>query len=125
MSKIKINSSISGKETEEYKISTNGIKNDNIITYKDDNSLVNIVLSENTISIKRENDEMHQTLKFEKNKENKTNYFIKELNMDIILKTKTNDLLITKDSIRIEYELYMNEEYSDVFTYFLEWSDLK
>lgn len=125
MSKIKINSSISGKESLEYKTSTNGIKNDNMITYKDYNSLVNIVLFESIVSIKRENDEMIQTLKFERNKENKTNYFIKELNMDITLKTKTKDLIITKNSINIKYELYMNEEYSDTFTYFLEWSDLK
>lgn len=124
MSKIKINSKIFGKESEEYKISVNGIKKDNIITYKDDNALVNIELSDAAISIKRENNEMTQTLKFEEKKENKTNYFIKEFNMDITLITKTKKLLIEKNSIKIEYELYMNEEYSDTFTYTLEWSDL-
>lgn len=124
MSKIKINSVVLGKETAKYEISTNGIKKDNIITYKDDSSLVNITVQDDTVSIKRENNEMIQNLKFEKYKQNLTNYYIKDLKMDVILKTITKNLKISNNNIRIEYDLFMNDEFSDTFTFALEWSDL-
>ena len=124
MSKIKINSIVFGKETTKYEISTNGIKKDSIITYKDDNSLVNITILDDIVSIKRENNEMIQNLKFEKGKQHSTNYYIKDLNMDIILKTNTNDLITSNNNIRVEYDLFMNDEFSDTFTFTLEWSDL-
>lgn len=124
MSKIKINSIVFGKETTKYEISTNGIKKDSIITYKDDNSLVSITILDDIVSIKRENNDMIQNLKFEKDKQHLTNYYIKDLNMDIIIKTNTNDLIISNNNIRVEYDLFMNDEFSDTFTFALEWSDL-
>lgn len=124
MSKIKINSIVFGKETTKYEISTNGIKKDSIITYKDDNSLVSITILDGIVSIKRENNDMIQNLKFEKDKQHLTNYYIKDLNMDIILKTNTNHLIISNNNIRVEYDLFMNDEFSDTFTFALEWSDL-
>ena len=124
MSKIKINSIVFGKETTKYEISTNGIKKDSIITYKDDNSLVSITILDDIVSIKRENNDMIQNLKFEKDKQHLTNYYIKDLNMDIILKTNTNHLIISNNNIRVEYDLFMNDEFSDTFTFALEWSDL-
>ena len=124
MSKIKINSIVFGKETTKYEISTNGIKKDSIITYKDDNSLVSITILDDIVSIKRENNDMIQNLKFEKDKQHLTNYYIKDLNMDIIIKTNTNNLIISNNNIRVEYDLFMNDEFSDTFTFALEWSDL-
>lgn len=124
MAKVIIKYKISSKNEKELKGEVNGIKNNNIITYKDDDSLVNILLEKNVISIKRENEKMHLTLKFEENKSNITNYYIKDLGFNFDVDARTKKLLIEENKISVSYELYINDEYSDTFNYTLEWSDL-
>ena len=65
------------------------------------------------------------TLEFEENKTLTTKYLIKELGISIKVETKTKRLLINNNSFEIEYELFMNGEFSDTFNYNLEWSELK
>ena len=124
MAKVIIKYKISSKNEKEIKGQVTGIKNNNIITYKDTDSIVNILLEKDWISIKRENDKMHLTLKLEDNKSNITNYFIKDLKFNFDVKAVTKRLEIKENTLNATYELYINEEYSDTFNYTLEWSDL-
>ena len=124
MAKVIIKYKISSKNEKELKGEVTGIKNNNIITYKDTDSIVNILLEKDWISIKRENDKMHLTLKLEDNKSNITNYFIKDLKFNFDVKAVTKRLEIKENTLNATYELYINEEYSDTFNYTLEWSDL-
>ena len=124
MAKIIIKYKISSTNEKELKGEVTGIKNNNIITYKDTDSIVNILLENNAISIKRENDKMHLTLKLEKNKSNITNYYIKDLGFNFDVKAVTEKLEVKDNKLSVIYELYINDEYSDTFNYTLEWSDL-
>ena len=124
MAKVIIKYKISSKNEKELKGQVTGIKNNNIITYKDTDSIVNILLEKNMISIKRENDKMHLALKLEKNKSNITNYYIKDLGFNFDVKAETKKLEVKENKLNVIYELYINDEYSDTFNYTLEWSDL-
>lgn len=124
MAKVIIKYKISSKNEKEIKGQVTGIKNNNIITYKDTDCIVNILLEKDMISIKRENDKMHLTLKLEEDKSNITNYFIKDLGFNFDVKSVTKNLEIKENRLDVKYELYINDEYSDTFNYTLEWSDL-
>ena len=63
-------------------------------------------------------------LEFEKNKSIITKYVIKDMGIEVKLESKTKELIINDNNIIIEYDLYMNGEFSDRFKYELEWSDL-
>lgn len=121
MSKIIINSKIisnDGKEIIKDKIC---ILKDNRICYN--NNSVNVVVSieENDIYIERNCDEYHVILRFNEGKEMTSSYFIKNLSIDIDVKTITKKLEINNNTLKIKYDLYMNNEFSDSFEYELEW----
>lgn len=63
-------------------------------------------------------------LEFEKNKSIITKYVIKDMGIELKLESITKELVINDNNIIIEYDLYMNGEFSDRFKYELEWSDL-
>lgn len=124
MSKIIINSRISSNDDEETLNSVKAIKKDNKITYNVNDVKVGIIICSNKVFLERENKDMKLNLEFEKDKVLKTNYVIKDLGIKIKVETKTKELIIMNNSIKIKYELFMNGEFSDYFTYELEWSDL-
>ncbi len=125
MSKIIINSNVFSKKEEERLTSVLAILKDGKINYRNDGVNVIITLLKDKIILVRENDSMVLTLEFEENKTLTTKYLIKELGISIKVETKTKRLLINNNSFEIEYELFMNGEFSDTFNYNLEWSELK
>lgn len=124
MAKVIIKYKISSKKENVIKDKTKGIKKDNIITYKEDETIVSILLEKGIISIERENDKMHLNLKFEENKSYVTDYLIKDLGFNFKVDTRTKKLMISENKISVLYELYINGEYSDSFNFNLEWRDL-
>ncbi len=124
MSKIIISYCIKSSEQNETIKDIKGIKNDNTIIYNQDNIIVKIRVDNNKVFINRENDNLKISLEFEKNKFLMTKYFIKNLNLELNLKTETKNLIIKDNCVLIEYDLYMNDEFSDSFMYNLEWRDL-
>lgn len=124
MSKIMINSILSSDNEKEVLVSTYGIKNENLITYKDNNVFVNILLSDDSVFIKRKCDEYIFELTFKENSRSFGSYFIKNINSSLELFSKTKKLLIENNKIYINYELYINNCFSDNFVFIIEWSDL-
>ncbi len=124
MSKIIINSCVFSKNEEERLTNVKAILKDGKINYKNDGVSVSITLLKDMIILTRENDDMRLNLEFEENKTLATKYVIKELGIEIKVETKTKKLFINNNSFEIEYELFMNGEFSDNFTYSVEWSDL-
>lgn len=121
MSKITLSYKIFSSSSNEEKENIRAIKNDNIITYKLDGIKVNITILNNKIIIKRESNDMELNLEFQNNKSIITSYHMKDLNINIKVETKTKKLVINQNSVLINYDLYMNDEFSDNFQYELEW----
>ena len=123
MSKIIINSNVFSKNEEERLTSVLAILKDGKINYKNGINVC-ITLLKDKIILVRENDDMKLTLEFENNKTLTTKYIIKQLGIEVRVETKTKRLIINNNGFEIEYELFMNGEFSDSFNYDLEWRDL-
>lgn len=123
MSKISIYSKIYGVDSDEHITNSQGIKNNNTITFNDNGTLIKVIINDNMVNIERENKEMKLSLEFIEGKEILTDYIIKELNVTMNVKTVTKKLLMCKNNLYIEYDLYINNEHSDNFVYYLEWSE--
>lgn len=124
MSKIMINGNVFSSNDKEYIKDIKAIKKDNTITYSKDGIKVKIQLLDNKVLLERENDNMKLNLEFEENKKLVSKYVIKDLSLNIKIETKTNRLIIDKNMIKAQYDLFMNGEFSDNFIFELEWSEL-
>lgn len=124
MSKIIVNHNIKSTSSLEVVKDKKGILKDNIITYNHNGVMIKLKLLENKIFFERENKDVKIYLEFEKNKSIITKYVIKDMGIEIKLESKTKKLIINDNKIMVEYDLFMNGEFSDSFKYEVEWSDL-
>ena len=124
MSKIIVNHNIkSTLENEEIK-NKKGILKDNTITYNYAGIMISVKIFKNKVFLERENEDVKICLEFEENKSIVTKYVIKDMKIEIKLESKTKKLIINDHNIEVEYDLFMNGEFSDSFKYEVEWSDL-
>lgn len=124
MSKIIVNHNIkSTLENEEIK-NKKGILKDNTITYNYARIMISVKIFKNKVFLERENEDVKICLEFEENKSIVTKYVIKDMKLEIKLESKTKKLIINDHNIEVEYDLFMNGEFSDSFKYEVEWSDL-
>lgn len=106
MSKINIESILENKNTKEIlKYNIKGIKNNNKINYIEDNIKVNIML-DNNIIIKRIDDEKEIILEFVLNKN--TNCLYNIYDKQFKLNIYTNKLVIKDNYIEIDYNIEEN-----------------
>ena len=117
MSKIIINHNIKSTSSLEVVKDKKGILKDNIITYNHDGAMIKLKLLENKIFFERENKDVKIYLEFEKNKSIITKYIIKDMGIEIKLESKTKNIIINDNNLMIEYDLFMNGEFSDSFKY--------
>ncbi len=112
-----INFSIQNNDEKIVKKNINTKYKNNELSFKYDNESIKITIKKDNIIMYKENNESILTFNFIKNKETESKYFIKSLNFYIDTKIKTNKLEIKKDRLYIEYELYLQDEYSGKFIY--------
>lgn len=124
MSKVIINHNIKSTKENDVLKEKKGILKDNTITYNHKGVIIKITFLNNKVFFERENKDMKIYLEFEKNKSIITKYVIKDLGIELKLESITKELVINDNNIIIEYDLYMNGEFSDRFKYELEWRDL-
>ena len=124
MSKIIINERINSSNGEENINNKKAILKDNKISYDRNGFIMNIIYEDEKIFITRENNDVKIDLEFKKDQSLITKYHIKDINTIIKLETITKELSILDNRIYINYDLYMNEEFSDSFEFELEWRDL-
>ena len=89
----------------------------NELLFNYDNESIKISINKNNIIMQKENNESLLTFNFIESKKTDCKYFIKELNFYIDTKVLTNKLLIEENKIYIEYELWLQDEYSGKFIY--------
>ena len=94
-----------------------GDKKNKVLSFKYDNESIKIDINEDNIVMHKDNSESILSFNFVKNKKTDCEYFIKELNFHIDTKVLTNEILIKDDQIYIEYELWLQDEYTGKFIY--------
>ena len=115
--KINIKTTLkNNEETHTYK--GKAIKNKNIITYKDENTLTKIKIDD-IIRVERKN-EYKIILNLKKGIKLEGNYITKY--GSIKLETLTKEIIKKENSLKIIYDLLINNEYIDTFTYYCEYS---
>ena len=121
MSKIIVNAKVTSESETEIINNKNAILKDNKICYNNDSVNVVISIEKDNIYIERNCKDYNLVLKFKEKEEMISSYFIKELGINISVKTTTKKLMIDNNAFKIKYDLYMNNEFSDSFEYELEW----
>lgn len=104
---IKLHIMLKGEENLDF--ITDGIKNNNKITYKENDVLVCINVLKNKIKMNRKCNEYEIDLLFEKSKDTISTYSVFGGLKKFDLVTKTKKLLITDDKIIVDYNLEGND----------------
>ena len=124
MSKIKIYSKISSKTNEDEIYDGIAIRKDNNIFYNKNKCNISVLIEDKKVILKRENNEIKLNMTFELNKKVGGEYFLKEYSSYLTITTMTKKLNITNNSLEIEYDLYIDNEFSDTFFYIMKRSDI-
>lgn len=125
MSKVLLSHTIKSKENMEDKKDIKGYIKDNVLTYKyDDNKIVLDLSNNDCISFKKEDKDSILNITFDINTFKKSEYIFTDINKKLIIKCITKNIIKKEKYLYIEYDLYISGEYSDSFTYELEWRDL-
>ena len=102
----KINCCINLKENNKLVIDNKkvtGIKNENKITYLDDNMTVTILIDDNTITMKRISDDYNLTLSFAEKTNTRGKYFLNNSNLWLPLDIFTDKILVSEKTVKIIY----------------------
>ena len=94
-------------------IDTTGILSDNTITYQSDNIKTKIIINKDTLTMIREDDKMKHIMLFNKNKKEKSEYFIKEMNYSLEFNIITKEIQIDKKRIHILYNIIETNNLSE------------
>lgn len=124
MSKIKIYSKISSKTNEDEIYDGIAIRKDNNIFYNKNKCNISVLIENKKVILKRENNEIKLNMTFELNKQGGGEYFLKEYSSYLTITTLTKKLEIKDNLLEIEYDLYIDNEFSDTFFYIMKWSDI-
>lgn len=115
MNKVNINFKIKNNEEEIIIKDISGDIKNNILSFKYKNDEFKYNLKDNVLE--KENNESILTFKFEKQKETLSKYYIKKLDFYIDAKVLTNSLITDNNNVKINYELWLNDEYAGKFEY--------
>lgn len=115
MSNVKIDFKIKNNDDEFVYRNIKGFKDKNSLNFEHEGNKFNFDL-DNSI-LKKENNESILILNFKKDKKTDSNYYIKEIDLYIDTKVLTKSLIIDNNSVKIEYELWLNDEYTGKYLY--------
>jgi uncharacterized beta-barrel protein YwiB (DUF1934 family) len=119
MKEIKIRSIVTNSENETTNIEAIGKydKEQNIITFSEEEYENTIYILKDCVKINRKNQDYNLNLEFKLNEKLKCKYEIKSLGIDIDIVVLTKMLEITETYIYIDYELLNEEENIGSFEY--------
>ena len=121
MPKIIINSSIKSSDTTDVIKNKQAIKNTDLINLYHDGVNNKIELKKDKVKLTRDSKESLIILEFEQDKTIDGKYVIKDLSLNMNIKVSTKKLQIDDNGFKIEYDLFINDVYSDSFIYEFEW----
>lgn len=124
MSKINIEYEVINDNEKILSGSVIGIKKDNFINYKIGDDMYSIkVLNESVILLKKDKEKVFELL-FEKNKKTEGKLTIFDNNLFMNLLVDTLNLEINEYNIKINYKLYIQQEFSNNVSFKLDWRDI-
>ena len=124
MSKIKVNALLHNKKDDKFFNSdVTGIKSNNTIKYIDNDVVVVVGINEDNISLKRRSDNYDIDMYFKENTLTEGKYNIKALGF-FNLKVFTSKLIVEDKKIEIEYEMQIEDNSKELFSYKIEMEEL-
>ncbi len=123
MNEVQIRTTLKNSENETTNLETKGVYDieKNMISYVEDDLNVSVYINSTKIVMSRKNENYNLNLEFELNKQNKSKYEVKSVGLYIDLIIETKKLIINRNSILIQYELYNDEKIIGAFEYELYW----
>ncbi len=119
--KIKVKGYLENKANDEkLLIDTFGIRNKNNLSYKQEDVIYKIKIFDNKIILIRENSDFINTFIFEKNKNTKSEYYLKKYATNIDIELRTQELFIDDKKIEIRYII---KDTSEEYHYIIEMSE--
>lgn len=112
-----IDHKIQNNEENIQKENIKAIYNDNKLSYKDENDSIKLTINTDNIVMVKDNLTSTITFNFKQGKKEESQYFIKLLNSYINMIVNTRILEISTYRIYIEYEIWLEDEYSGIFKY--------
>ena len=97
---------------EKYENISANLKNNKLVFEDDLNKYIFDFDKNNFI---KENEESKIIFNYEENKKSMSTYYIKELDFYIDMKVLTNSINIDNNNVKIDYEVYLNDELSGKF----------
>ncbi len=128
MNKIKIKGYLKNLtiEAEEYTdFEFIGDKENNSLSYKEKDVLVNIKINKNNIYLTRETDDLLIKFIFSLDKNTKGTYYLKDMNKNMSLEVFTDEYQVFDNFFLIKYYLTLEEEYLGAFEFTLKWELIK
>lgn len=95
-----------------------GIINNNKLTFKDKNDKYKFDLS--NLILEKENNESILKIHFKKSKYTYSKYFIKTYNRYFDIKVLTNEIYNYNNNIKLNYEMWITDEYTGKFKFELK-----
>lgn len=121
MSKINIDYELINDKEKVLSGNVIGIKKDNFINYKIDDDMYSITIMEDEVRLIKKDKEKAFELLFKKNKKTEGKLTILSNNLYMNLQIDTLNLEINEYNIKINYKLYIENEFSNEVTYKLDW----
>ena len=119
--KIKVKGYLENKANDEkLLIDTFGIRNKKNLSYKQEDVIYKIKIFDNKIILIRENSDFINTFIFEKNKNTKSEYYLKKYATNIDIELRTQELFIDDEKIEIRYII---KDTSEEYHYIIEMSE--
>lgn len=118
MKNVKLDFKIQNNDDEFIYEDIKGIIKENILNFEHDGNKFEFDFNNNILQ--KENSESSLILNFVENKKADSKYYIKELDLYIDTKVLTNSLITDNNSVKIEYELWLNDEYTGNYIYELK-----
>ncbi len=101
-----------------------GIKKDNFINYKINEDVYTITIMDNSLRLIKKDKEKSFELEFDNNKKTEGKLTLFDNNLYMNLTIDTLNLEINEYNIKINYKLYIENEYSNDVLYKLEWRNI-
>ncbi|MBP3634836.1 MAG: hypothetical protein J6J17_00035 [Bacilli bacterium] len=87
------------------------------LEFKYENESIKMTFNKDNIIMKKDNNESLIIFNFILKRKTDSKYFIKDLNFYIDTEIFTNELIIEKNKLYIEYELWLSNEKTGIFKY--------